>query len=247
MTKQSIIAYAVLILLGIVLVQHFLYQNEIYKAQILVAETRAADFEKADGELKGEIRRLESEQAGLVQKVADKEIAIDGLEQDIVNIKVAHEIEIASTFRLDTDDETIVKFKKVFPEFAAGASTILQEVKYDNPDGTVTLVPILYAKLPTAFLEHFIRLDADVDSLTGQVEKHEGINELNKQIKTLKDENFALEVSKREEYQNGYNFAAKQFKATNDEYIALLKERRLGGTLRMVGSLVAGIALGVNF
>ena len=246
MTKQSIIAYAVLVLLGIVLVQHFLYQNEKYAAAIEAADARVAAFDKADVEMKAQIRLLEDMQVDLQKEVNDKEKDITGLKQDIIEIKRQHAEAIAKTFRLDTDDETIKSFKEVFPAFASGTSAVMQEVMQQVGD-TAIPVPIYYAKMPTAYLEHFIRLKTDKDSLTGQVGKHEEIEALNVQIKNLKDENFDLEVEKREEYKKGYDLASAEFKATNEQYVALLKEKRFSGTVRTIGSFVVGLALGANF
>jgi predicted nuclease with TOPRIM domain len=246
MTKQSIIAYAVLVLLGIVLTQHFLYQNEKYATQIKAAEDREAVFDEKEKALKQRVVELESMQEELVQQVENGEGKITSLKQDIVNIKASHAREIAKTYRLDSDDATVTLFKKTIPEFASGTRTVMQDVMQEV-DGVAIPVPIFYAQFPSAYLEHFIRLHQENESLTAQVGKHVEIDSLNEQIKDLKDKNFALEVEKRGEYERGYDRAAKEFKETNAQYVALMEQKRFGGVLSTVGSFVAGIALGVNF
>jgi len=246
MSKGSIIAYAILLLLLVIVGQQFYYEQKLYSGKIAEAKENAKKLEAEKKELQKNVAILEKRQGEKQKEIDQKSDEIAELREDIKKIEAAHAVEMAKTYRITDDDQTVKIFKKKFKEMEFGIRTI-EGWEVAIVDGEEIPVPVNYIRMPVAYTEHFIRLDEKVITLEKENKKLSEIDDRSQEVIDLQKQVLKLETQKKEEYVKGYETAYTLFETTNDRYIKTMKENRSTDLIKTIGAFVGGIALGVNF
>lgn len=247
MTKAVLITYAIIALLVLFVGQNVLHQFGKYKAQIEAAKTEKAELVQSREALLAQVASLTAEQDKLQAQIAEKDGQIGKLRQDVAALKSKLEDDRAEIVRIRSDDDSVVRFKKTFPEFAKGMSIVERQVPSERVP-TIT-VPVNYVMLPVGFVDHFIDLKVSVDSLTEQTAKLSQLDALQQENRELLDKTLALEREKSAAYYKGYEEAFEKYLGLSDQYLKLLKEKRfsLGSSVfQAIGGFVGGIAIGAG-
>ena len=246
MSKQGIIFYAVLVLLVLFVGQNFLHTFEKYQDQIDETKKELREMTEARDKLLKLVEEKNQKQQETQREIDQKEGTIAQLRSEKKALQEQYAKERAFMCRLIDDEASMAKFREIFPRFQTQAKSVeLTEVI--DIEGIPTEITHNRVFMPVAYLDEFVRVALERASLAKQMEKMVLIDEVQEEIKSLKDEMFKLEREKSVAYQEGYEKAFEMFSTTQEKYLKVLKEKRFANIFQAIGGFVAGAALGVNF
>ena len=131
----------------------------------------------------------------------------------------------------------------MFPEVARSSRWGITEL-YDDKEQ----VSLEYIVFPAYFAETFMIDHENAQNYKQQVGKLSTLDTLNVQVIQLKDSVLVLEQQKSAAFRAGYDSAYTKYESLNAEYIAHLKNPKVGlkfpGWLSLVGATAVGVAVG---
>ena len=183
-------------------------------------------------------RELKAEADGLTDQ-ADK------LREQVAEVEQARATAQLGVRMLRDADATEDEFRNTFPEF----SNQMRVVDYAPPDDPN--FPITYIMVPASNVETFIIDHANAESWKNQRDTLVALDDLNREIITLKNTIVQLTAENATAYQRGYQSAFASFETCNADYISLLKQPRFRldapSIAVILGSAAVGLAIGAQF
>jgi cell division protein FtsB len=243
--KNTLLIGAVAVLLALFVGQNLLHQFGAYKDRIKAVEAEKAALVAGREELQRQVADLTRQQEQLQATIARKDTAIAGLRQEVKTLEAQLHDDRAEIVRIQTDDDSVVRFKREFPEFSRGLRMVERKVPGEkHPE---ILVPVNYIMLPVGFVDHFIELKKTAANLEAQKAKLVALDALHTEVSALKDQIIRLGQEKEASYSRGYEEAFAKYLQLSEDYVKLMKEKRISAGMSLfqaIGGFVGGVAIG---
>jgi len=230
---------AVLLLVGFTYVSaRFVNRGRIAQLQMEQAQlTRQRDSIYAFA------RTRDSLQLILTDSVQRLSIQTSALRDTVRQLEGSRQAAVLSIRRLNRTDDLQARVAAVFPEVARSSRWGITEL-YDEKEQ----VSLEYIVFPAYFAETFLIDHENALNYKQQVGKLSTLDTLNVQVIQLKDSVLVLEQQKSAAFRAGYDSAYTKYESLNAEYIAHLKNPKVGikfpGWLALVGATAVGVAVG---
>ena len=237
-----------LIILGVVsvlLLVGFTYVSARFvdRGKIAQLQTEQAQLTRQRDSILAFARTRDSLQAILADSVQVLTSQTSALRDTVRQLESARQATVLSIRRLRQTSELQARVAAVFPEVARASRWGITEL-YDDREG----VALEYIFFPAFFAETFMIDHENALNYKQQVGKLAALDTLNTQVITLKDSVFVLERQKSAAFRTGYDSAFTKYEALNADYIAYLKNPKVGikfpGWLALVGSAAVGVVVG---
>jgi len=188
-------------------------------------------------------RTRDSLQLILTDSVQRLTTQTSALRDTVRQLEVSRQAAVLSIRRLRQTSELQARVAAVFPEVARSSRWGIMEL-YDEEER----VSLEYIVFPAWFAETFLIDHENALNYKQQVGKLAAVDTLNMRVITLKDSVLVLEQQKSAAFRAGYDSAYTKYEALNADYIAHLKNPKVGikfpGWLALVGSAAVGVVVG---
>jgi hypothetical protein len=165
------------------------------------------------------------------------------LRDTVRSLEVSRQAAVLSIRRLRQTPELQARVARAFPEVARSSRWGITEL-YDEKER----VSLEYIVFPAWFAETFMIDHESAESYRQQLGKLALVDTLNRQVFQLKDSVLVLETQKSSAFRAGYDSASTRYDALNADYIAYLKNPKVGikfpGWIALVGSAAVGVVVG---
>lgn len=248
MTRGTLVTYAIIGLLLMFAGQNLLHQLGAYKERIKAAETERKALVVDRDRLRQKVEELGAAQTRLQGEIQTKETALTTLRHEVTDLKSKLQDERSEIVRIQSDDDSMVRFAAEFPQFSEGMRLVERQVESKKVPGRK--VPVNYIMLPVGFVDHFIDLKKTARGVEQQNFRLERMDALNVEVKEQQAQILRLEQEKTAAYHEGYEHAFAKYMELSERYIALMKEKRysVGTSLyQSIGAFIGGAALGTRF
>jgi hypothetical protein len=237
-----------LIILGgicVILLVGFTYVSARFMDRAKIAQLQAeqAQLTRQRDSVYAFARTRDSLQVILKDSVQVLTMQTSALRDTVRRLEVSRQAEVLSIRRLRQTPELQARVAAVFPEVARSSRWGITEL-YDEKEQ----VSLEYIVFPAWFAETFMIDHENAQNYKQQRDRLATVDTLNMQVFQLKDSVLVLEQQKSEAFRIGYDSAYTKYETLNADYIAYLKNPKVGlkfpGWIALVGSAAVGVVVG---
>lgn len=238
----------ILIILGVsfvILLVAFTYISARFvdRGKIAQLQTEQAALSRQRDSILAYARVRDSLQFLLKDSVHALTVQTAALRDTVRALEVSRRAAVMSIRHLRQTPELQARVAQVFPEVARSSRWGITEL-YDEQQR----VSLEYIVFPAWFAETFMIDHENAENYRQQVGKLAQVDTLNMQVFQLKDSVLVLETQKSVAFRAGYDSASTRYDALNADYIAYLKNPKVGlkfpGWIALVGSAAVGVVVG---
>ena len=238
----------ILIVLGaisVILLVAFTYVSARFvdRGKIAQLQSEQASLTRQRDSIVAFARTRDSLQLILTDSVQVLTIQTSALRDTVRRLEVSRQATVLSIRRLKQTPELQARVAAVFPEVARSSRWGVTEL-YDETER----VSLEYIVFPAWFAETFMIDHENALNYKQQVGKLAAVDTLNMRVIQLKDSVLVLEQQKSAAFRAGYESAYTKYETLNADYIAYLKNPKVGikfpGWLALMGSAAVGVVVG---